>query len=119
MHHILGVIPGEDYVLQLFFEENEAWLFDLKPYLRGSLFLPLQDVELFKKVEVSERPRGLIWPNGADLCADMLYMNSRPYEADKTRKPSRLIHSEASVHHEEKRLTADYTDDADVETTGP
>ncbi len=92
MHHIVSVVPTDDYMLELTFDGNEERLFDLKPYLRGSLFRPLTNEQLFKKVEVSEQPRGLIWPNGADLCADMLYMNSRPRKMnERTRSlPSRL-----------------------------
>ncbi len=74
MRHILSVIPKDNYTLQLTFDGDEERIFDLKPYLRGSLFVPLRNEELFKKVELSKKPSGLIRPNGADLCADMLYM---------------------------------------------
>ncbi len=88
MHHILSVMPKDNFTLELTFDGNEQRLFDLKPYLRGSLFVPLKNEELFKQVEISTRPRGLIWPNGADLCADMLYMNSRPHKMEETGKKS-------------------------------
>jgi hypothetical protein len=87
MRHILSVVPKDDYVLQLTFDGNEERLFDLKPYLKGALFVPLKDEELFRKVKVSKKPRGLVWPNGADLCSDMLYMNSLPYEMSTNAKP--------------------------------
>ena len=87
MHHIFSVIPKRNYILQLTFDGNEQRLFDLKPYLTGSLFEPLKNEELFRRVEVSKRPRGLVWPNGADLCADMLYINSHPYKVETERKP--------------------------------
>ncbi len=84
MHRIIAVEPREDFLLHLIFEEGEERLFDLKPYLMGSLFTPLRDETLFRKVQVSRKPRGLIWPNGADLCADMLYLSSEPYETVKS-----------------------------------
>ena len=65
-------MPQEDFLLRLTFDDGEERLFDMKPYLKGSLFAPLNNKELFGKVRVSSRPRGLKWPNGADLCADML-----------------------------------------------
>jgi hypothetical protein len=86
MRRVLSVTPRSNYVLQIIFDGNEERLFDLRPYLRGSLFEPLQDEELFKQVEVSARPRGLVWPNGADLCADMLYMNSRPHKIETEKR---------------------------------
>jgi hypothetical protein len=92
MRHILSVKPKEDYILHLTFDGNEERLFDLKPYFKGSLFVPLKNEELFKKVRVSQKPRGLIWPNGADLCADMLYMNSRPHEAKDDTVASGISH---------------------------
>jgi hypothetical protein len=91
MHHILSVMPTSNYTLQIVFDENEERLFDLKPYLRGSLFEPLQDEELFKQVRVSKRPRGLVWPNGADLCADMLYMNSQPHKIEIENRASSSV----------------------------
>lgn len=87
MHHIIAVEPKADFLLQLTFEDGEERVLDLKPYLRGSLFTPLRDESLFRKVEVSKEPRGLKWPNGADLCADMLYLESRPYKVVRRSKP--------------------------------
>jgi hypothetical protein len=89
MHHILAVEPQEDFLLRLTFQDGEERVFDLKPYLRGALFRPLTDEALFKQVRPSKRPRGVVWPNGADLCADMLYLNSRPQERDRSNAVSR------------------------------
>jgi hypothetical protein len=79
MHSITDVASREDFLLQITFDDGEVRIFDLKPYLKGSLFIPLRDRQLFAKVRVSKEIRGLSWPNGADLCADMLYLNSQPY----------------------------------------
>lgn len=83
LHQIIDVIPLEDFRLEITFDDGEVRVFDLKPYLSGSLFTPLQNIELFKKVKIGEEIRGLTWPNGADLCADMLYMNSQPYDRSR------------------------------------
>lgn len=106
VHHILSVMPENDYMLHLTFDGGEERLFDLKPYLKGSLFLPLRDDDLFKRVAVGNKPRGLIWPNGADLCADMLYMNSQPYEGDGQMNSSHSrfakIQSQATNHTQDR-----------------
>jgi hypothetical protein len=80
MHVITNVATRDDFLLEITFDDGEVRTFDIGPYLKGSLFTPLRDKKLFARVKVSEEMRGLSWPNGADLCADMLYMNSRPQE---------------------------------------
>lgn len=87
MHRIIAVVPQGDFLLHLTFDEGEERLFDMKPYLKGSLFAPLNNEDLFRKVRVSSRPRGLKWPNGADLCADMLYLNSLPSKKNQVITP--------------------------------
>lgn len=76
LHEIIRVIPKQDLILRITFGCGEERLFDAKPYLRGDLFSPLRDEHLFRQAGVSREPRGVAWPNGATLCADMLYMNS-------------------------------------------
>jgi len=95
LHQIVDVTPLEDFLLEITFDQGEIRLFDLKPYLKGSLFAPLRDKKLFQKVSASEEIRGLTWPNGADLCADMLYLNSQPHELvrDKASRESASTHA--------------------------
>lgn len=68
MRSITDVTAREDFLLQITFDDGEVRIFDLKQYLKGSLFL-----------NFSKEIRGISWPNGADLCADTLYLNSQPY----------------------------------------
>jgi len=95
MHHITEVIPREEFLLLIRFDDGELRIFDLKPYLMGSLFTPLKDEPMFRQVRVSPEIRGLAWPNGADLCADMLYMNSQPFEPAHNRE-SDFLNREAA-----------------------
>lgn len=78
MREIVSVIPKPDFFLEVEFDNGEKRVFDLKPYLRGSLFEPLTDESLFRAVEIEEDFGGLVWPTGADLCPDMVYMNAVP-----------------------------------------
>lgn len=86
MRRVTSVVPKNNFILELTFDHGEVRFFDLKPYFRGSLFIPLRDREMFEQVQVSSEPRGLIWPNGAGFCADMSYLNSLPYGQDKDQK---------------------------------
>lgn len=89
MHVITNVAPREDFLLEITFDNGEVRTFDIGPYLKGSLFSPLRDQKLFAEVRVSEEIRGLSWPNGADLCADMLYLNSQPCEPSRDKSTTR------------------------------
>jgi len=67
---IAEVIPIEDHMLFVETEEGATGVFDLKPYLRGEAFAPLQDHEEFSAVQ-----NGFYfveWPCGADLSADTI-----------------------------------------------
>ena len=43
---------------------------------RGGVFAPLADVEFFKQVAVNHEAGTLVWPNGVDLCPDVLYADA-------------------------------------------
>jgi len=47
---------------------------DLAPALRGPVFEPLQDPEVFARFEVDHT---LVWPNGADLAPESLHARVR------------------------------------------
>ena len=81
MRHIVKVVPKKDFFLEVEFDNGETKVFDLKPYLHGSLFEPLANEDLFRQVDIEEDFGGLVWPTGADLCPDMIYMNARPLKA--------------------------------------
>ncbi|MFH1115508.1 MAG: DUF2442 domain-containing protein [Pseudomonadota bacterium] len=76
MREIVRVLPRHNFLLEVDFDNGERMVFDLKPYLRGSLFEPLADESLFRQVEIEKDFGGLVWPTGADLCPDMVYMNA-------------------------------------------
>jgi hypothetical protein len=59
IHHIITVEAKADSLLQLTLEDGEEGVFDLKPYLRGSLFTPPKDGSLLRKVEGSRAQRKL------------------------------------------------------------
>ncbi len=64
-----------DYKLKLTFSDRRVKVVDLEIKIKNAkgLFLPLQDVEYFKQVTLDDGPLSIHWPNGADICPDVLY----------------------------------------------
>ena len=71
----IDVKPLNNYKLELKFDNGEKKIFDIKPYFKFKIFKELKDIEKFKKVKVSGL--SIEWENGADICPDELYENSK------------------------------------------
>jgi hypothetical protein len=67
---IAEVIPIKDHVLFVKTEDGSTGVFDLKPYLGGEVFAPLQDHAEFSAVH--NGGYFIEWPCGADLSADTI-----------------------------------------------
>jgi hypothetical protein len=67
----LNVIPQENYILLIEFDNGETGFFDVKPYLKYKAFEKLSNLDEFKKVKVSGL--SIEWESGADICPDELY----------------------------------------------
>lgn len=73
---VQNVKPLADYQIELQFDNGEVRVLDLSSYLNFGIFAELRDEELFKTVRVCFD--SVEWENGADLCPESLYENSRP-----------------------------------------
>ena len=72
---VKSVVPEDDYVLLLTFENDEQGLFDMKPYLDfGPVFQALKEPSMFNSVRVYLDT--ISWANEADLDPEILYPNS-------------------------------------------
>lgn len=71
----IDVKPLNNYMLELIFENGEKKQFDVKPYFKFKLFEELKDIEKFNKVKIAGL--SIEWENGADICPDELYNNSK------------------------------------------
>lgn len=65
----------DNYELEILFDNNELRVFDVKPYFTFKVFKELKDLEKFRKVKISGL--SIEWENGADICPDELYNNSK------------------------------------------
>ena len=64
-----------NYELEILFDNNEKKIFDVKPYFRFNIFEELKDLKKFEKVKIAGI--SIEWENGADICPDELYNNSK------------------------------------------
>ena len=55
------------YTLRLTFDDGTSQVIDFEPVLRGELFGPLRDPEVFKQVRIDPDFHTLVWPNDADF----------------------------------------------------
>jgi hypothetical protein len=79
MVRVREVTPLTGLEVEVTFTDGVVRRIDLAPLLQGPVFEPLlQDPALFRAVHVDPVGRSLVWPNGADLDPDVLYLGLRP-----------------------------------------
>jgi hypothetical protein len=54
------------YTLRVAFDDGTEQVIDFEPVLRGELYGPLRDLDLFNGVKLDTEVHTLAWPNGAD-----------------------------------------------------
>ena len=72
MLRIMEAKTAGDYRLELQLSDASRRVVDLAPYLKGPLFGELKDPAKFAQVRVIPGFGALEWPNGADICSDLL-----------------------------------------------
>src|SRR6476620_9980860 len=55
------------FKLRVEFDDGTEQLIDIRPVLTGELYAPLQDIELFNRVQIDPEVHTMVWPNGADF----------------------------------------------------
>ena len=74
--NIIHVIPLENYMLELQYENGEKRIFDVKPYIKGEWQGRLKDVSVFKTVKVVDNWT-VEWSEGQDINPRELYEKSK------------------------------------------
>jgi len=68
-----------DFVVELTFTDASKKVLDLDALITGPVFEPLRrDPGLFRAVRVDPESGTIVWPNGADICPDVLYLGLTP-----------------------------------------
>ncbi len=65
----------KEYKIELLFSDKKTKIIDLEEKIKHArgIFQPLQDLTYFKKVALDDCHLSICWPNGADICPDVLY----------------------------------------------
>jgi hypothetical protein len=92
---ITHVEARSGYRLHVRFDNGEARLFDVTPYLDRGVFQELRDETYFRRV----RPvwGGVEWPHEQDLSADTLYCASTPVAAPRSASSGRAGRSSSAA----------------------
>lgn len=63
------------YCLELEFTDGLRTVVELTANVagRGGVFAPFSDVDFFRQVRIEPEAGTVVWPNGVDLCPDVLY----------------------------------------------
>jgi hypothetical protein len=81
LNDIVEVAHLGNHRIFLRFEDGAAGEIDLAPLLQFTgVFEPLRDPQFFALVRVNPDIGTIVWPNGADLCPDVLhhYLTGQP-----------------------------------------
>jgi hypothetical protein len=72
---VVGVRPLDGHKLELSFDDGLNAVVDLARVIHSfeGVFAPLKDLDYFRQVRVDPEIGTIVWPNGADLCPDVLY----------------------------------------------
>jgi hypothetical protein len=79
MVRVQKVTPLDGFSLRLEFTDGSERTLDMESYLKGPIFEPLKrDPALFRSVRVDKKLGTIVWPNGADVCPDVLVHGRTP-----------------------------------------
>jgi len=75
MIDVVAVEFIEGHELEVSFEDGLTAKIDLDRVIGSfkGVFAPLLDPEFFRQVRVDQELGTIVWPNGADICPDVLY----------------------------------------------
>ncbi len=94
---VKNVIYIKEYKLKIIFSDKKIKMVDLKDLVKHAkgIFLPLKDIEYFKQVSLDDSQLSICWPNGADICPDVLYDLGQeiPHQKKPTIRRLRKVHN--------------------------
>ena len=73
MARVTAVNILDGFIVRLTFADGAENRVDLEPFLKGRIFGPLRDPARFREVRADPDLDTIAWPNGADICPDVLY----------------------------------------------
>jgi hypothetical protein len=86
----LEILKG--FTVRLTFDDGAENVIDLDPFLKGPIFEPWRDPARFREIFVDKDGGTIAWPNGADICPDVLYYWPKPVPWAETDEWSRSMY---------------------------
>ncbi len=83
----VAALPG--FRLRLTLTDGSVVERDITALLEGPLFGVIREAELFSKARVAGG--AIAWPNGADICPDLLIWGGMPPDTEAARPPPELV----------------------------
>ncbi len=75
-HKIKNVLPKEDLIIEVEFENQVKKQYDIKKIIsKWTVFEDLKNKELFLKVKVDQGGYGIIWNENIDLSCEEIWQN--------------------------------------------
>jgi hypothetical protein len=73
IHKVVSFQKVAPFTLRVNFDDASSQVINFKPVLKGELYGPLQNPELFDQVQLDLEAHTLVWPDGADFDPAMLH----------------------------------------------
>ncbi len=90
LHDIVEAHPLDGHRLFLTFDDGASGTVDLTAMIRfDGVFAALRDADYFALVRVDAELGTVVWPNGADLCPDVLHARLTGQELPGTSETAR------------------------------
>jgi len=80
MSKIVKLAVPRPFVLFVEFEDGVHGEYDMTERMRGPVFVPMLDAEVFAQVRLADWGAP-VWPNGVDIAPDALYERVRAAQA--------------------------------------
>jgi len=84
VYRVTGCEVVGPHTLRVEFDDSTTQVIDFSDVLVGEIYGPLQDEQLFRRVEIDAEIHALVWPTGADF--DPAVLHDWPAHAKQMRR---------------------------------
>lgn len=74
--HVTDAKYLEKYRIEVLFNDGKKGIVDLSQSLKGTVFNPLKNKNIFSQFKIDHELDTIVWPNGADFAPEYLYFQA-------------------------------------------